>query len=133
MISDKEPVSTTTDLYQIALLIDQLKHDDRSFRINAHRNLRKIAEALGPERTRKELVPFLAACCDDDDDVLSIMAESIGGLADQVGGADQVHVLLTPLEILLSSEEAHVRDMAIQSLRIVCDVMPDIDQSIAVL
>ena len=119
MISEKDSASTT-DLYQIALLIDQLKHDDRSFRINAHKNLRKIADALGPERTRKELVPFLAACCDDDDDdVIAVMAENIGSLAGQVGGPEFAHVLLGPLEILLTSEEASIRDVAIQSLRII--------------
>ena len=47
------------DLYQIAILIDQLKHDDVQFRVNASSNLTRIAQALGPERTRDELIPFL--------------------------------------------------------------------------
>jgi hypothetical protein len=47
------------DLYQVAILIDQLKHDDVQFRVNASSNLTRIAAALGAERTREELVPFL--------------------------------------------------------------------------
>jgi serine/threonine-protein phosphatase 2A regulatory subunit A len=46
-------------LYPIAVLIDELKHDDISLRLNAIRRLSTIAMALGHERTRDELIPFL--------------------------------------------------------------------------
>ena len=46
-------------LYPIAVLIDELKHDDVTFRINAIKRINTIAAALGEERTRDELVPFL--------------------------------------------------------------------------
>lgn len=52
-------VDPALDLYQIAVLIDQLKHDDVHFRVNASTNLARIAHALGPERARDELIPFL--------------------------------------------------------------------------
>jgi len=47
------------DLFHIAQLIDQLRHDDNVLRVNAAKNVQKIAIALGPERTRDELVPFI--------------------------------------------------------------------------
>jgi serine/threonine-protein phosphatase 2A regulatory subunit A len=47
------------ELYPIAVLIDELKHDEVTLRINAIRRLSTIALALGPERTRDELIPFL--------------------------------------------------------------------------
>lgn len=47
------------DLFAVALLIDELKHEDVQYRLNANRNLLTIAQALGPERTRTELLPFL--------------------------------------------------------------------------
>lgn len=65
------------ELYPIAVLIDELKvllhciacvlpranpksqHDDVLLRLNAIRRLSTIALALGPERTRDELIPFL--------------------------------------------------------------------------
>jgi serine/threonine-protein phosphatase 2A regulatory subunit A len=46
-------------LYPIAVLMDELKHDDVTFRLNAVRRLSTIALALGPERTRDELIQFL--------------------------------------------------------------------------
>lgn len=46
-------------LYPIAVLVDELKHEDTTLRLNAIRRLSTIACALGPQRTRDELVPFL--------------------------------------------------------------------------
>ena len=71
-------MSDSEDLYQIALLIDQLKHDDVQLRVNASSALVRIAQALGPERTRDELVPFLSETTDDDNEVLIVIAEKIG-------------------------------------------------------
>lgn len=45
--------------YSAAVLIDELKHEDVQFRQNAIKHLTVIAQALGPERTRNELVPFV--------------------------------------------------------------------------
>jgi hypothetical protein len=47
------------ELYPIAVLIDELKHDDVLLRLNAIHRLNTIALALGAERTREELIPFL--------------------------------------------------------------------------
>lgn len=46
-------------LYPIAVLMDELKHEEVANRLRAIRRLDTIALALGPERTRDELVPFL--------------------------------------------------------------------------
>lgn len=46
-------------LYPIAVLIDELKHEDVTYRLNAIRRLSTIALALGVERARDELIPFL--------------------------------------------------------------------------
>ena len=53
---------TTTDeqeLYPIAVLVDELKNEDVQHRLNAIQNLGTIAMALGAQRTRDELIPFL--------------------------------------------------------------------------
>ncbi len=47
------------DLYPIAVLIDELKHEDMHLRLNSMQRLTTIAGALGVERTRGELIPFL--------------------------------------------------------------------------
>ena len=98
--------SAPTDLRSIALLIDQLKHDDLSLRVNSTRALVAIATALGPDRTRNELIPFLCESTDDEDEVLVVMAEQLGALQPCVGGVDQLHCLLEPLEALATVEES---------------------------
>ena len=47
-------------LTPISLLIDDLKSDELSRRINSVKSLHTIAVALGPDRTKSELIPFLA-------------------------------------------------------------------------
>lgn len=43
----------------MAILIDELKHEDIQLRLNSIRRLSTIAVALGTERSRNELIPFL--------------------------------------------------------------------------
>ncbi|RMZ82741.1 hypothetical protein DV738_g1563, partial [Chaetothyriales sp. CBS 135597] len=104
------------ELYPIAVLIDELKHDDVLLRLNAIHRLSTIALALGPERTRDELIPFLDDSVEDEDEVLTALAEELGNFVEYVGGPDYGHVLLTPLENLAAIEEPLVRDKAVESL-----------------
>ncbi len=75
--------------------------------------------ALGVERTRSELIPFLADTIYDEDEVLVALAEQFGQFTKLVGGPEYAHVLLAPLEGLALVEETFVREKAIESLRIV--------------
>ena len=95
---------------------DELKNDEVSVRLNSIRRLSTIARALGEERTRNELIPFLNDCNDDEDEVLLAMASELGDFVDYVGGEDHAHVLLVPLETLSTVEETVVRDRAVESL-----------------
>jgi len=52
-------VVNETDLHPIAILMDELKHAELTIRLNAIQKLDTIALALGPERTRLELMHFL--------------------------------------------------------------------------
>ncbi|KAF7071974.1 hypothetical protein CFC21_077181, partial [Triticum aestivum] len=103
-------------LYPIAVLIDELKNEDIQLRLNSIRRLSTIARALGEERTRKELIPFLSENNDDEDEVLLAMAEELGVFIPYVGGVEHAHVLLPPLETLSTVEETCVRDKAVESL-----------------
>jgi serine/threonine-protein phosphatase 2A regulatory subunit A len=111
------------DLYQIALLIDQLKHDDLQLRVNASNSLTQIATALGPERTRNELIPFLEDTTDDEDEVLLVIAEKLGELRNCIGGVEHAHCLLPPLRLLATVEEVSVRQATVKSLDAIVDTM----------
>lgn len=80
-----------------------------------------IALALGVERTRSELIPFLTDTIYDEDEVLLALAEQLGTFTPLVGGAEHVHCLLPPLESLATVEETIVRDKAVESLRIIAE------------
>lgn len=109
------------ELYPIAVLIDELKHDDVLLRLNAIHRLSTIALALGPERTRDELIPFLDESVEDEDEVLVALSEELGGFIEYVGGPQWGHVLLSPLENLAAIEEPVVRDKAVESLNKICE------------
>ncbi|KAH9259782.1 hypothetical protein BASA81_002204 [Batrachochytrium salamandrivorans] len=107
--------STSDQLFAIAILIDELKHEEVSHRVSSMQHLRDIANALGVERTQSELLPYLVdSCLDDEDEVLLAMAGELGQFTKQVGGNS--HALIAPLEALANVEEPAVRDKAVQGL-----------------
>ncbi|KAI8089836.1 armadillo-type protein [Halteromyces radiatus] len=104
------------ELYPIAILVEELKNDDVQLRLNAIQNLGTIAMALGPQRTRDELIPFLNDSIDDEDEVLLAVAEELANFYEYVGGPEYAHTLLGPLENLSAVEEVLVREKAVESL-----------------
>ncbi|CCE65408.1 hypothetical protein TPHA_0L00520 [Tetrapisispora phaffii CBS 4417] len=106
-----------SDLHPLDLLMEELKHDDTANRVEAMRKLDTIALALGPQRTRDELIPFLTEVAqDDEDEVFAVLAEELGDFVPYLGGPEYANYLLAALEILASTEETLVRDTAVESL-----------------
>lgn len=114
-----------SDLYPVAVLIDELKHVNSDVRLNAMKSVKTIAVALGPERTRLELVPFLRDSVDDEDSILLVLAEELGSFVPLVGGGEHAFHLLSPLESLATMEDPQVRAKAVASLCTVASAMPD--------
>ena len=114
-------------LYPIAVLIDELKNEDVGLRLKSIRRLSTIALALGEERTRDELLPFLADNVDDEDEILLAMAEELGQFVPYVGGKEHAKCLLVPLESLCTVEETVVRDKAVESIVHVCTQLKNED------
>ncbi|WVQ61990.1 hypothetical protein V866_006793 [Kwoniella sp. B9012] len=108
--------TTSSSLYPIHLLMDELKSEDVVLRLSSIRRLSTIALALGPQRTREELIPFLQDQLDDEDEVLLVLAEELGNFAEYVGGNEYAWVVLGPLENLAAVEETLVRDKAAESI-----------------
>lgn len=95
----------------IAILMDELRSEDVQLRLNAIHRVSTIALALGPDRARDELIPFLQDSIDDEDEVLLALAEELGRKFEQyIGGPQFAHLLLGPLENLSAVEETLVRD-----------------------
>ena len=80
-------------------------------RLNAIHRISTIALALGPDRARDELIPFLQDSIDDEDEVLLALAEELGkSFEEYIGGPPHAHLLFSPLENLSTVEETLVRD-----------------------
>lgn len=112
------------ELTPLALLLDELKSDDVHLRLASIRRLSTIALALGPQRTRAELVPFLQDQLDDEDEVLLSLAEELGEFTDYVGGKEWAYTVLGALENLAAVEEVIVRSKASESVNKIVSVMP---------
>jgi serine/threonine-protein phosphatase 2A regulatory subunit A len=107
----------TGDAAPIALLIDELRHEDVSLRIHAVQQLSTIARAIGEERTRTELLPFVIETIDDEDEVLLALASQLDEhFLPYVGGKEFLSALLEPLEQLAQVEETVVRERAVESI-----------------
>ncbi|KAJ7932389.1 armadillo-type protein [Mycena leptocephala] len=112
------------DIAPIAILMDELRSEDVQLRLNAIHSVPTIALALGPDRAREELVPFLQDSVDDEDEVLLALAEELGrNFEEYIGGKEYAHILLGPLENLSAVEETLVRDKAAESITKVAVVL----------
>ncbi|KAI0049261.1 ARM repeat-containing protein [Auriscalpium vulgare] len=119
-----DPGLGTDEIAPIALLMDELRSEDVQLRLNAIHRVSTIALALGPERARDELIPFLQDSVDDEDEVLLALAEELGkSFEEYVGGPEHAHVLLGPLENLSAVEETLVRDKAAESITKIAAVL----------
>ncbi len=58
-MGDVDMMDGDDSLAPIKILIDELRNDDCQQRLKSVRRLMTISTALGPERTREELVPYL--------------------------------------------------------------------------
>ena len=63
-----------SDLGPIKILIDELRNDEAHTRLKSIRHLTTIATALGPERTRVELVPYLNGKANKSTMIMNIMS-----------------------------------------------------------
>jgi serine/threonine-protein phosphatase 2A regulatory subunit A len=107
-------------LYPIAVLIDELRNDDKEKRLNAIRNIRTICIALGPERCRHELLPYIQDLLDDDEEILCALAEVLGDCLEHVGGPAHADHLFKVLEKLSCIEEKTVREKVNLKLHLLC-------------
>nr|VWO96708.1 Protein phosphatase 2A structural subunit [Ganoderma boninense] len=119
-----DPNTSLDDIAPIAILMDELRSEDVQLRLNAIHRVSTIALALGPDRARDELIPFLQDSVDDEDEVLLALAEELGrNFEEYIGGPEYAHVLLGPLENLSAVEETLVRDKAAESITKISTVL----------
>ncbi|CEL92259.1 unnamed protein product [Vitrella brassicaformis CCMP3155] len=109
----------------VSILIQELRHEDLQARLHSVRSLSTICVALGPDRTRNELIPFIQGeMLDDDDEVLIALSEQLGKAIDAVGGPEHACCIIPIVEDFACLEETAVRDKAVESLRKIIGAIP---------
>ena len=115
---------TDSTLHPINVLTEELRNEDVQARLKSITKLSTIALALGPERTRSDLLPFIMETVYDEDEVLLALAEQLGGFVSLVGGDKYAYLLFQPLESLACIEETVVRDKAVEVITRVAKHLP---------
>eukprot|EP00298_Acanthocystis_sp_HF-20_P022544 c3052_g1_i1.p1 GENE.c3052_g1_i1~~c3052_g1_i1.p1 ORF type:complete len:587 (-),score=274.71 c3052_g1_i1:62-1822(-) len=121
MDKDKNPGTLTS-------FIEKIRCEDKQVRISCVKQIDKFAFALGERSARTDLLPLLNELLKDEDDVQMLLAESLGKLGPCVGGPSFAALLIPPLEALAQSENTTIRKQAVESLRVIVELMPYEDQ-----
>jgi len=98
----------------LQLLKDEFEGNDVSSKRRAAERMDLVAKALGPERVRSDLLPWIESHTDQDDEILFLFASKCKDLTELVGGVEYVHALVPVLEKLLIVEETVVREAAVE-------------------
>jgi serine/threonine-protein phosphatase 2A regulatory subunit A len=107
----------------VSTMIEELRSSDPEQRLSSMRGIHLIAQTLGPDRTKSELIPYLTDYIDDNDEVLRVFANALATMIPEVGGIHHASSLLNPLETLCSLDEVTVRDEAVSSLGSIGDAL----------
>jgi serine/threonine-protein phosphatase 2A regulatory subunit A len=109
----------------ILYLIDELKAEDHNTRLHAINSLDIIAEAIGEQKTRDELIPYINELLEDEnEEVLLAIASKLGELAKYVGESSNLGCLIPGLSTLCNNEETVVQEKAVNSLGLIAAQLP---------
>lgn len=97
---------------------DELRDDDVAQKLNSIKRLGTIAMALGDERTRSELLPYLLDSKPEEDEMMVALAAETAKLVPLVGGPQYAHTLVPLLEELARQDETVVREEAVRSIQV---------------
>ena len=119
-LNNNIPLSGKLDQITATNLLEDLQNPDIKIKKNAFQNLRGISLALGRERTRKELLPYLKSCIDEEEDEIIIeLAKVLSNFIDCIGGKQYIKELLNLLEIILTIDDHFVRLEILNTIKLV--------------
>ena len=102
----------------VSVLKDEL-HYSPTMAVQSLARLLVIGRALGPERTRSELLPYLTSEIQQgnlNDEVHLAISGGLPQLVEFVGSAEEARGLLAPLRELCCAEDTAVRDAAVKAV-----------------
>ena len=119
-MKENNQVSGKLDQLTATTLLEDLQSTDIKTKKNAVQNLRGISLALGRERTRKELLPYLKSCIDEEEDEIIIeLSKVLSNFIDCIGGKQYIKELFNILEVILTIDEPFVIKETINSIKLI--------------
>ena len=119
-MKENKQVSDKLDQITATKLLEDLQSTDIKIKKYAVQNLRGISLALGRERTRKELLPYLNSCIDEEEDEIIIeLAKVLSNFIDCIGGKQYIKELFNLLEVILAIDEPFVIKESINSIKLI--------------
>ncbi len=119
-MKENNQASGKLDQLTATTLLEDLQSTEIKTKKNAVQNLRGISLALGRERTRKELLPYLKSCIDEEEDEIIIeLSKVLSNFIDCIGGKQYIKELFNLLEVILTIDEPFVRKETINSIKLI--------------
>lgn len=107
--------TTEIDPNEIRQMIESIRNDNEEKKVKSLSSLKLIAKALGEARTCTELIPYVSETVDLTESMWSIVAEQLGSMLDEVGGQENVGILLDLLNQISEIEDNEVQEKATQA------------------
>ena len=119
-MKENNQASGKLDQLTATTLLEDLQSTEIKTKKNAVQNLRGISLALGRERTRKELLPYLKSCIDEEEgEIIIELSKVLSNFIDCIGGKQYIKELFNLLEVILTIDEPFVRKETINSIKLI--------------
>ena len=119
-MKENNQASGKLDQLTATTLLEDLQSTEIKTKKNAVQNLRGISLALGRERTRKELLPYLKSCIgEEEDEIIIELSKVLSNFIDCIGGKQYIKELFNLLEVILTIDEPFVRKETINSIKLI--------------
>lgn len=110
---------------EIHQMIAAIRGDDKNKRMHGLSNIHIIAQALRPERTRTELIPYVIETVNLTSVELKKIASELGIMLKEVGGPKEVTTLTKALKFICENEGSEVRAKAVESIIYIAETIDD--------
>ena len=128
-MKENNPASGKLDQLTATTLLEDLQSTEIKTKKNAVQNLRGISLALGRERTRKELLPYLKSCIDEEEDEIIIeLSKVLSNFIDCIGGKQYIKELFNLLEVILTIDEPFVRKETINTIKLIVNQIGKVNE-----
>lgn len=107
------------DFSPVEFFKEELASDTTAQRLEALRKVNLVAHAVGPDRTRDQILPIITDLIRSSvaDELLYTVAELLPDITQYLGTSpDRYLAVLPALELLMSQEETIIRDRAVKSV-----------------